>query len=350
MKAFEQRRKQLQSIFQANVEWVLLSGAPFDYKGKESTDRFQGWEKDGMVYFPVEQEADGWRALSIPEVSVTRSERELIGLLLYSSSELNGSEDRLVFIKQWIKEGTESANLSEALDDLVSWFTDSDQVLSFLIVSQGQDRFQSTFQEAQQLFQSFFEKPTLLIHMSDSEWLLLLDPSIAADHPSDRDFASVESLGEALHEVIVSEMSENVTVVVDRPGPWKGLPHIYRELKRYISLGHRFRPERTVYSPRNLMLESFVDQGSEQRIEQWVNLSPSLFKLLSDEETGQTLRAFFDHDCNLSDTAKALYIHRNTLIYRLDKFRHESGWDVRLFKQAIVVQLAMMMNQGGKTS
>ncbi|WP_420871911.1 helix-turn-helix domain-containing protein [Cohnella rhizosphaerae] len=48
-------------------------------------------------------------------------------------------------------------------------------------------------------------------------------------------------------------------------------------------------------------------------------------------------------DCNVSETAKRLFIHRNTLLYRLDKLKQEAGLDVRSFNDAILVRLLMLL-------
>jgi len=48
-------------------------------------------------------------------------------------------------------------------------------------------------------------------------------------------------------------------------------------------------------------------------------------------------------DCNVSETAKKLYIHRNTLLYRLDKFKQETGLDVRTFNDAVLVKIALLL-------
>ena len=56
-------------------------------------------------------------------------------------------------------------------------------------------------------------------------------------------------------------------------------------------------------------------------------------------ELMETARAFLQNDMNLTTTAKQLYIHRNTLIYRLDKIRKETGFDLRRFRDAAAFQM-----------
>ncbi|KRE39696.1 CdaR family transcriptional regulator [Paenibacillus sp. Soil522] len=59
----------------------------------------------------------------------------------------------------------------------------------------------------------------------------------------------------------------------------------------------------------------------------------------------QTLQAFFESDLNITETAKALYIHRNTLLYRLKRIKEEIGYDPQRFKEAVPLQLAVWMYQ-----
>ena len=59
------------------------------------------------------------------------------------------------------------------------------------------------------------------------------------------------------------------------------------------------------------------------------------------EETLETIRVFFRNDLNLSTTARQLFIHRNTLIYRMEKIRKATGLDLRKFEDAAVFRILM---------
>lgn len=64
-----------------------------------------------------------------------------------------------------------------------------------------------------------------------------------------------------------------------------------------------------------------------------------------DEETIITLNAFFDNNLSLAETSRALFIHRNTLIYRIEKFNENTGLDIRKFKDALTCQICLMIVQ-----
>ncbi|MGX8703166.1 MAG: PucR family transcriptional regulator [bacterium] len=62
-----------------------------------------------------------------------------------------------------------------------------------------------------------------------------------------------------------------------------------------------------------------------------------------DEETLTTINKFFENSLNVSETSRQLYIHRNTLVYRLDKLQKSTGLDLRVFDDAITFKIALMV-------
>ena len=62
-----------------------------------------------------------------------------------------------------------------------------------------------------------------------------------------------------------------------------------------------------------------------------------------DEETITTINKFFENNLNVSETSRQLYIHRNTLVYRLDKLQKATGLDIRVFEDAITFKIALMV-------
>ena len=69
------------------------------------------------------------------------------------------------------------------------------------------------------------------------------------------------------------------------------------------------------------------------------NKSPDDFA----EETLVTIDKFFENSLNVSETSRQLYIHRNTLVYRLDKLQKSTGLDLRVFEDAITFKIALMV-------
>ena len=64
-----------------------------------------------------------------------------------------------------------------------------------------------------------------------------------------------------------------------------------------------------------------------------------------DRETLMTIQAFFDNNLNVSETARKLFVHRNTLVYRLEKIKKLTGLDLREFDNAITFKVALMVKK-----
>ena len=113
-----------------------------------------------------------------------------------------------------------------------------------------------------------------------------------------------------------------------------------RQARQAIDLGRVFQPEGRVYAWNRQTMERLIsaipaETRRQLRKELW---SAETGKQLNPEMM-ETVRAFFRNDLNLSTTARQLFIHRNTLIYRLDKIRKETGFDLRHFQDAAVFRM-----------
>ena len=64
-----------------------------------------------------------------------------------------------------------------------------------------------------------------------------------------------------------------------------------------------------------------------------------------DEETLNTINKFFDNNLNVSETSRQLFVHRNTLVYRLEKIKKLTGLDLREFDHAIIFKVALMVKK-----
>ena len=64
-----------------------------------------------------------------------------------------------------------------------------------------------------------------------------------------------------------------------------------------------------------------------------------------DEETLTTINKFFENSLNVSETSRKLFVHRNTLVYRLDKIKKLTGLDLREFDHALIFKIALMVKK-----
>ena len=92
-----------------------------------------------------------------------------------------------------------------------------------------------------------------------------------------------------------------------------------------------------------MQLERLLNAIPETQRAKYLEQSLKRTDLFVEPEMLATLETFFSLDCNVSETAKKLYIHRNTLLYRLDKLKQETGLDVRLFRDAVLMKIILLL-------
>jgi DNA-binding PucR family transcriptional regulator len=110
-----------------------------------------------------------------------------------------------------------------------------------------------------------------------------------------------------------------------------------------MMIGRAFHIGTNLHLPWLLQMEKLIYHIPEEHKADFLEKVLRHIDVVMDAETLTTLEQFFSLDCNVSETAKKLYIHRNTLLYRLDKFKQETGLDVRTFNHAVLVKIALLL-------
>ena len=123
----------------------------------------------------------------------------------------------------------------------------------------------------------------------------------------------------------------------------------YAEAKRAMEVGSIFHPGESIHMFRRLMLERFLMNvpREESMLYHSLLFNRKTAKLFN-EEMLQTIEMFFRKDLNLSDTARQLFIHRNTLVYRLDKVQRQTGLDLRHFDDAVTFKILYELKKCGQ--
>ena len=118
----------------------------------------------------------------------------------------------------------------------------------------------------------------------------------------------------------------------------------YKESQVAIEVGRIFESDKTIVNYENLGLGRIIYQLPTTLCEMFLN---EVFKKnpieTLDEDTLETINRFFENNLNVSETSRKLYVHRNTLVYRLEKIKKITGLDLREFDHAIVFKVAMMV-------
>ena len=111
-----------------------------------------------------------------------------------------------------------------------------------------------------------------------------------------------------------------------------------------MEIGNTFNSHGRIYSYEDLGLGRLLYNVPPSEIKAYLNKHINIDILSQiDAETLSLINAFFEHDLSLAETARQTFIHRNTLIYRLDKFADLTGYDVRKFSDAITVKISLML-------
>lgn len=117
----------------------------------------------------------------------------------------------------------------------------------------------------------------------------------------------------------------------------------YREARIALEVGRIFYGERVVMAYERLGIGRLIYHLPLELCEQFVReVFGEETKELLDEETLGTIHKFFENGLNMSETARQLHVHRNTLVYRLEKLQKATGLDIRVFEDAMTFQIALM--------
>lgn len=124
----------------------------------------------------------------------------------------------------------------------------------------------------------------------------------------------------------------------------KEVSRSYKEAKVALDVGKIFYSEKNVVAYSKLGIGRLIYQLPLPLCRMFIKeifdgRSPDDF----DEETLATINKFFENSLNVSETSRQLYIHRNTLVYRLDKLQKSTGLDLRVFEDAITFKIALMV-------
>ena len=159
---------------------------------------------------------------------------------------------------------------------------------------------------------------------------------------------SIAEAGEfalALSDTVEEETGLRLTAGIGDPrrGP-EDWAEGFREAYDALRIGEEFHLKGSVQVYRNQLLERLLREiPAEKRKEFRRIVMNEQTRRALNEETLETVNMFFASDLNMSDTARQMFIHRNTLTYRLDKIRKETGLDLRKFNDAAIFRVLTAM-------
>ena len=157
----------------------------------------------------------------------------------------------------------------------------------------------------------------------------------------------VTEYAQALQETALEELAVSLRIGIgDVCETAEALAEGYRQAREAIRIGSRFDPTATIFVWNRLVPERILHELPPERSRLYRAL---LFNRQSEriltEEMLATAAAFLRTNLNLSDTARQLHIHRNTLVYRLDRLAQATGLDLRRFDDAVTFRLLLTLGE-----
>lgn len=163
----------------------------------------------------------------------------------------------------------------------------------------------------------------------------------------EENFEELEEYAHALENTILTETGKSVFIGISEPHEdLINIPEAFEEARNAINVGRIYHNNKPVFVYRNLLLERFLNEVSPDMS---ATYNSRIFNRktarLFNEEMVHTIETFFDNSLNLSETARKLYIHRNTLVYRLEKVQRAIGLDLRNFDDAVTFKMMMLLGK-----
>lgn len=197
----------------------------------------------------------------------------------------------------------------------------------------------SVFDVVQNLFPD--KTKDFVINISES------DIALVKAVKSDIDSKDLEKLARSISDSLSSEFYTHALVGIGTPVVGvKDLARSFKEAQVALEVGKVFDTERNIVSYEHLGIARLIYQLPTTLCEMFLK---EIFKVGSietlDQETLFTIQRFFENNLNVSETSRKLFVHRNTLVYRLEKIKKLTGLDLREFDDAIVFKVALMVKK-----
>ncbi len=173
------------------------------------------------------------------------------------------------------------------------------------------------------------------------------DIALIKETKSNIESKHIEKLAMSIADTLSGEFFTHVTVGIGTTvDSIKDLAKSFKEAQAALEVGKVFDTDKVIVNYDNLGIARLIYHLPTTLCETFLR---EVFKRGSiqslDHETLSTIHRFFENNLNVSETSRKLFVHRNTLVYRLEKIKRITGLDLREFDQAIVFKIALMVNK-----
>ena len=156
----------------------------------------------------------------------------------------------------------------------------------------------------------------------------------------------MDSIAAGIVGMLNTEAMINARVAYGTPvNDLKDLSKSYKEAMLAIEVGRIFYAENAINAYSKLGIGRLIYQLPANLCRMFITeVFGDKLPLTLDEETRITIDQFFENDLNVSETARKLFVHRNTLVYRIDKLQKDIGLDIRDFDDALTLKISLMVD------
>lgn len=149
----------------------------------------------------------------------------------------------------------------------------------------------------------------------------------------------------AIRDTIINELQTDTQIGVGEVVQYADKLHeSYEKSLEAIAIGRRINYSGGVWAYNNLLPEILLSEVADIMLTKYADMNMKM-KAVLDTETEQLVEELFKQNLNISQTAKQLFMHRNTLIYRLDKLQKTTGLDVGKFEDAVKLRLFLALHK-----
>lgn len=180
-----------------------------------------------------------------------------------------------------------------------------------------------------------------VLHISET------DIVVVKEVKPNSDAKEITKIAASIEETLLNELSVKCLIGIGSVSTqMKDIAKSFKESQTAIEVGGVFDTEKNIVSFENLGIGRLIYQLPITLCEMFLS---EIFRNGSidslDQETLFTIQKFFENNLNVSETSRKLFVHRNTLVYRLEKIKKITGLDLREFDHAIVFKVALMVRK-----
>lgn len=244
--------------------------------------------------------------------------------------------DRANFIKNIILDNILPGDIYIKAREL---YFNSDVSRTVVIVRSIENTDVSVYDVVQNLFPD--KSKDFVININETDIALVKETAQGIDSKT------IEKLAATIADTVSGEFYTPVVIGIGTTvNNLKDLARSFKEAQAALEVGKVFDTEKTIVSYDNLGIARLIYQLPTTLCETFLK---EVFKRGSienlDQETFFTIQRFFENNLNVSETSRKLFVHRNTLVYRLEKIKKITGLDLREFDHAIIFKIALMVNK-----